>query len=45
MMGDAIGQCSGETLRPQGLGPFVKRKIAGDQGGSALVALRYRREE
>src|SRR3546814_10425471 len=32
MVGNAVEQCAGQTFGSQGFGPFVKRKIAGDQG-------------
>ncbi len=45
VVGDAIKQRSGETLRSQGYRPFVKWQIAGDEGGTPFVALRYQLEE
>jgi hypothetical protein len=40
VVGDAVEQRAGETLGSQCFRPFVKRKVAGDQGGSAFIALR-----
>ena len=42
---DAIEQRAGQTLGSQGFGPFVERQIAGDQGGTALIALRDQLEQ
>ena len=39
MVGNAVEQCAGQTFGSQGFGPFVKRKIAGDQGRAAFVSL------
>lgn len=39
VVGDAVEQRAGEALRSERFGPFVKRKIAGDQGGTPFVAL------
>lgn len=39
---DMVGNASssaGQTFGSQGFGPFVKRKIAGDQGRAAFVSL------
>ena len=45
MVGDTIQQCASQTLRSERFGPFVKRQVACDQGGSALVALRDQFEQ
>ena len=39
VVSDAIEQSAGEPLRSQGFRPFIKWKIAGDQGCTTLVAL------
>jgi hypothetical protein len=40
VVGDAIEQRTRQTFRSQRFGPFVKGKIAGDEGRAAFVALR-----
>jgi hypothetical protein len=45
MVGDAIEQCAGQTFGSQGFRPFIKREIAGDHSGAALVALRDQLEQ
>ncbi len=44
-MGQPVEERAGETLGPEGLGPFVEGQIAGDQGGAALVTLRDQLEQ
>ena len=39
VVGDAVQQCAGQTFRSQSFRPFVKGKIAGDQGRPAFVVL------
>ena len=39
MMGQAIEKCPGEAFGAKDLGPFIKRQIAGHQGGALFVAL------
>ena len=39
VVGQPVEQRAGEALGAEGLGPFVERQVAGDQGGAALVAL------
>ena len=39
VVGEAVQQRSGETLRSEDFGPFVERQIGGDQDGASLVAL------
>jgi len=40
VVGEAVEQGAGEALAAEDVGPFVEGEIAGDEGGSALVALR-----
>jgi len=37
VMGQAVEQCAGQAFGAEGLGPFIERQIAGDQGGAALT--------
>ena len=39
VVGEAVQQRSGETLRAEDLGSFVEGQIGGDQDGAPLVAL------
>jgi hypothetical protein len=39
VVGEPVEQRPGEALGAEGLGPFVERQVAGDQGRAALVAL------
>ena len=39
VVGEAVQQRSGETLRAEHLGPLVERQVGGYQDGSTLVAL------
>ena len=39
MMGEPIQQCAGQPFRAENFGPFLKRKVGCDQGGTAFVAL------
>ena len=45
VVGQAVEQGAGEALADEDLGPFVEGQVAGDQGGSALMALREDLEE
>ena len=44
-MGEPVEQGAGEALAAEDVGPFVEGQVAGDQGGSAFVALREDLEE
>lgn len=44
-MADAVEQSAGQALLPQCFRPFVKGQVAGDQSGSAFVALRDQFEQ
>lgn len=45
VVGDAVKQRAGQALGSECFGPFVKRQVAGDQGGPALVALQDQLEK
>ncbi len=45
MVGEAVEEGSGETLRAEDLGPFVEGQVAGNDGRAALVALAQDLEE
>ena len=45
MVREAIEQRPCEAFRAEGLGPFLKGQVTGDQGRGALVALRDQFEE
>ena len=45
VVGQPVEKRAGEAFGAECLGPFVKRQIAGDQGRSALVALRDQFEQ
>ena len=45
MVGEPVEQGAGEALAAEDVGPFVEGQVAGDQGGSAFVALREDFEE
>ena len=39
MVGETVEQCPGQAFGAEHLGPLVEGQIAGQQGGTALVAL------
>ena len=39
MVCEAVEKCPGEAFGTKDLGPFIKRQIAGHQGGALFVAL------
>ena len=45
MVGQPVEQRAGEAFGAEGIGPFVERQVAGDQRGTALVALADQLEE
>ncbi len=38
-MGEAVEERAGEALAAEDLGPFIEGEVAGDEGGTAFVAL------
>ena len=44
-MGETVEQCPGQALGAEGPGPFVERKVGGDERGAPLVALRDQLEQ
>ena len=45
VVGQAVQQCAGETLRPEDFRPLVEGQVGGDQDGAPLVALAEDLEE
>ena len=45
VVGQSVEQCTGQTFGGEDTGPFVERQIAGDDGGTALVAPREHLEQ
>jgi hypothetical protein len=39
VMRQSVQQCTGQAFGAEGLRPFFKRQVAGDEGGTTLVSL------